>query len=96
MKISLLLGPIGVVSGIVVGSLACTKQQASSIADVTIKIAGEICQEEAQQPSEPAWVALACQVEGVAGTVAHVLLPRSQWLAMKNTKAPSAEAGPGK
>jgi hypothetical protein len=76
--------------------VACSQAQTKSVADVTTRISDAVCQEEAQQPNEPDWVKIACAVEGVAGGIVHVLLPRDQWNAVKGRKKPAFDAGPGK
>ena len=60
--------------------LGCTPQQVKTVENVVVKVTTELCAEEASDPNEPAFVKLACQVEG--GLV-HVFLPRTEWVAMK-------------
>lgn len=78
-------------AGMAFGHIACTSQQAKTVADVSLTIADGVCKEIAG-PTEPEWVLLACAVEGVASGVVKVAMPRRQWQAMR---APH-DAGPGK
>ena len=90
-------------------NLACTKPDAQTVVDVTTKIADGVCKEEAKQPSEPDWVAVACAIEAPASGIAHVVMPRAQWDTVRGKKAPPCtpqpctsgkppqfDAGPGK
>lgn len=57
-------------------------------AEVTTRIADEICKEEATQPDEQDWVRIACQVEGDVSHVVHILLPRTAWAAYRAAHLP--------
>ena len=83
---------LGLVVAVVAAGLctSCTPQQAQTATNVVVKVTDALCTEEASDPSEPDWVKLACQVEG---GVAHVIMPRAQWQAMKSAHAAPADAG---
>jgi isopentenyl phosphate kinase len=70
----------------------CTKQQAVVGEKLAVKVADELCKELAD-PTEPEWVAVLCNVEGVVGGAVKVLLPRKEWGAIRSRRA---DAGPGK
>lgn len=86
---------------------SCTPGQATTAADVALKVADDVCQEEQNVDAAPDWVQVACKVEQPASGVAHVLLPRTTWDAARGKKAPPCPpcgdggkptfpAGPGK
>lgn len=83
---------------------SCTEQNAKTAADVAVRVADGVCKEEANQPAEPEWVAIACAIESAAGGVAHVVMPRAQWDVVRGkkpppcspAKPPTFDAGPGK
>lgn len=86
--------------GLALAGPACTQQQAQTAANVAIRIATDVCQEESQQPADPAWVALACKVVGAvsgladsSGQVVHVQIPRVEWVSLKTAavEPPSAK-----
>lgn len=89
--------------GLALAGPACTQQQAQTAANVAIRIAQDVCSEESpdKQPSDPAWVALACKVvsavSGLADTsapqVVHVQIPRVEWVSLKTAavEPPSAK-----
>jgi len=62
---------------------------AKEIEGVAIRVADDTCTEEEQQPSDPAWVALACQAEKI---VVHILLPALHWQTRMHTR-PISDAG---
>lgn len=74
---------------------ACTKQGGQAATDVTVTVADAVCRYETEQPQEPEWVAIACAIEGVAGGVAHLILPRDQANAIMRTQV-YHDGGPGK
>ncbi len=85
----ILVGTVGLVSE------ACTPQNAKTAEAVAVRVADNLCVEEAKQPDAPEWIALVCTAESVTS---HVLLPRADWRAMRARAAGRVppEAGPGK
>ncbi len=89
---------------LVIAFTCCAQGTAKPAVDVGIRIADGVCTEEAKQPNEPEWVAIACAIEGGASGVAHVVMQRSQWDVVRGRKAPPCsstkpstfDAGPGK
>ena len=77
------------------GTSACDAATTKTAADVALKVSDEFCkEEEAQGDAEPDWVQVACKVEAPASGVAHVLLPRTNWEAIKARKAPPPPCPP--
>jgi hypothetical protein len=93
MKIKLLFACLAVAALIVFVlpfTVGCTKQQAKTAEKLTVQLAEDLCTEvAAPQTSEPALVALLCKAGADKVTV---LLPRTQWSAIKARKL---DAGPG-
>lgn len=73
---------------------ACTASQTKTAVDVATRIADDLCKEVAVVSTEPDWVTVACAIEGVAGGIAKVTLPKAQWHAI--LAKGHADAGPGK
>ncbi len=63
--------------------------------DTHSQVSDAVCAEEASNPAEPDWVKLACKVEGVAGGVVHVILPRAKWQAMRSRALDAGNSGAG-
>jgi len=69
------LAPVPTHGPMSAGCSPAQQQTAKTAEGIVVKIADDVCQVEAQQPSDPSWVALACTAEGV---IFHVLLPATQ------------------
>jgi hypothetical protein len=80
---------------------ACSGAQTQTVAAGVAGVAVQWCAEEAQQPSEPGWVALICAVIDPATSTArpelgttHVVMPRATWEAMKSAAAADSGSSP--
>jgi hypothetical protein len=77
-----------------VASLAgCTQQQVKQAQSIAIKLTDDACQLEAQDPNEPAFVAVACIVEG---SLVHVLVPTGSLATVLPKAAAQLKAQAGK
>lgn len=74
--------------------VACTPQESKTARDVSVRVAEDACKEVQDAGLDSSWVNLACTIVGAAGVV-NVLLPRTEWHAIKARKA-AVDAGPGK
>jgi len=77
MRLALFFAMLVTVALGVFGEFGCA--QAPAIAQEAVTVAGDVCKLVSQDdPAAPAWVQVACAVEGVAGPIV-VSLPWQSW-----------------
>lgn len=71
---------------------SCTTQDARTARDIAVRIAADICTEEANEKSTtaPDWVAIMCTAG--EGIIAHVTMPRAQWYQVRAMTRPNDAA----
>lgn len=82
MKYSLMFISALVLVCSVFSCAAATGADVISIADGTIKIAQGVCT-ELPLDAEPEWIQLSCEIVGMPGKRATVMIPRAEWQLIK-------------
>ena len=91
----------GLLLAVIFGALTTGCPEAKTAANDIAIVSAAACEELAQQPNDPAWVALVCQAitdanqiiqAGTSAPTKLVVIPRAQWEAIK--AASPASSGP--
>jgi len=81
---------------LIIGLFSCSPASNKTAADLTVRIADDVCQEIQNAGTDSTWIDLACTAIGaIDGGKVTVRMPRTEWHAIKARKSP-LDAGPGK